>query len=98
MIGGGGCKYAMNILAKLLPVLLNVLAALTTRQGYKSKTVVLGALLMLLAGIQATLPDLTPTLGAYGPLVSAVLGLLVVALRTVTEKPLETNRETDTQG
>lgn len=89
---------SMNLLSKLIPVLLNVLAALTTKKGYKSKTVVLGAFLMLLGGIQACLPDLTPLLGQYGPLVSAALGFVVVALRTVTDEPLKTNRDTSTEG
>jgi hypothetical protein len=83
----------MNILVRFLPVLLNVIAALTTKQGYKSKTVLLGAILMLLAGLQAILPDLTPLLGAYGPIVSAGIGFAVIALRTVTDTPLESNKE-----
>lgn len=78
----------MNILLKLLPVLLDTLKALTTKQGYKSKTVWLGVALLVVAGVQSALPELTDVLGAYGPLVSAVLGLAVVALRTVTDTPL----------
>ena len=41
----------MNALLKLIPVLLDTLKALTTKNGYKSKTVWLGALLILLAGV-----------------------------------------------
>jgi len=85
----------MNYLFKLVPLILNVLAALTTKDGYKSKTVVLGALLMLLAGLQALVPELTALLGSYGPLVSAGLGLAVVALRTVTDAPLDSNKAPD---
>lgn len=79
----------MNIILKLLPVLLDTIKALTTKQGLKSKTVWLGAALIAVGGLQTILPDLTQELGAYGPLVSAGLGLAIVALRTVTREPLE---------
>ncbi len=79
----------MNLLVKFLPVLLDTLKALTTKGGLKSKTVIFGALLILLGGVQAMLPDLTTQLGQWGPLVSSAIGLVVVALRTVTDKPLD---------
>lgn len=86
----------MNALLRLIPVLLDTIKALTTKGGYKSKTVWLGAILILLAGVQQALPDLTMLMGEYGPLVSAGLGLAIVALRTVTDKPLDLPGEAET--
>lgn len=63
--------------------------ALVLKNGHKSKTVIFGALLVVLGGVQSILPDIAIYMGAYGPLVTQVVGAVVILLRAFTTTPLE---------
>ncbi len=90
----------MNLIFKLLGVLIDAGRLVRSRDALRDKHVLFAVALVILAGVQAMLPDLTVLLGAYGPAVSAAIGALVILLRTLdkndaVEIPWDADAERD---
>ncbi len=80
-----------ELFTKLLPVIEGTLIVL--KNGWKSKTVIFGALLVMFSGIQSMIGDVAVFFGPYGAIATAVIGLIVIVLRVLTTEPLEVKGE-----
>lgn len=55
----------------------------------KSKTINLGALVVILGAVQQYLPEVAPMLGEHAGLVNMVIGVAVIYLRFLTTEPVK---------